>query len=1055
MKSNVTLSMPQIANKPNRSMFAVLKTSLATVALATSQLVFAADCNVNVIEEWDAGYKAEISIVNNGDAFSSWNLSWELAQGDSFNSGWNATLSCVATSCSATPPSWNPLIANGGSYTFGFIVNKGNSAASEPLVINGDVCDGTTLVSNVVNNNDVLWNLDGDSSQIQYVSMKKDHTAEINTFFASSGDPALSGSIDSSGEAIFAIDLNDVDTGVDIRNSRLLSILFETDLLPTAYFRSQLDLSIVNDLAVGDVLRTTLDGELSLHAIRQDISADVMIVKTSATELNVSTVKPVTISSSSFDMSAGIEALRVVANLSSIGESVPVYFQLSYLANTNSATQPVDMPDAPEDPDSLVGAFDDVNVVTTLDWQDNSDNETLYLVRRKSTDGYWQTTAELSSNVTDFTQGLPDTGEYDYKVIAVNNGVPSLATNIETITVTEGNQLAKGTQIYADQCSTCHGTSGEGIGSFPALNIERDIESMIDYIADYMPLSDPASCDRQCAEDVAAFIETLWESEIVCDLGLTPVSYGARQLKILTRDEYQNSVEDLIGIDYKVADGLSEDTKVGFFANNTHAAVTATSYSNHLLVAEEISLWSADRDFAPALSCASYDQDCADLFIDTVAPKIFRRPLTGIEITDFGAMANGSYTSGDVKAGIQMSLEALLSSPQFLYRHELGESNPGNPELDSDAFELTSYEMATFLAYTFLGSTPDQELLDAAERDELRTEAEIMSQAQRLAGDAKGVMSAFVGSWLGTEDLGLAAKDSSVWPGFDDLVPHMQNEINETFSYIMTEPTEQFSSLYAGNFTFLNDTLAAHYNLSGSLGSELQRVITPGRGGILANGGFMARWGESIESSPIRRSVKVRRRMLCQDQPDPPAGTFAAREEKLQELSDLLQDPTTTNRLKYHRLTEDVPCTTCHLEYINPLGFGMEDFDTVGRVRTSDLNGNSIDASGELFAPNRYFDVSEVESFQGTLGLGSVLSQLPSAQACLPKQMFRYFIGVGHDSVDPNNPESVSLSDEEQSGYSCEIDRLTDSMMNGSPRSMLESFAALKAVRYRKAWVRD
>lgn len=89
-------------------------------------------------------------------------------------------------------------------------------------------------------------------------------------------------------------------------------------------------------------------------------------------------------------------------------------------------------------------------------------------------------------------------------------------------------------------------------------------------------------------------------------------------------------------------------------------------------------------------------------------------------------MAEGTYTQGDVQQGLQMALEGMLSAPQFVYRHELGEANPANPALAADTFELTSHEMATFLAYTFTGSTPDQTLLDAAARDELRTEAQIV-----------------------------------------------------------------------------------------------------------------------------------------------------------------------------------------------------------------------------------------------------------------------------------------------------------------------------------------
>ncbi|MCG8612951.1 MAG: DUF1592 domain-containing protein, partial [Pseudomonadales bacterium] len=674
---------------------------------------------------------------------------------------------------------------------------------------------------------------------------------------------------------------------------------------------------------------------------------------------------------------------------------------------------------------------------------------------RKTVDGYWQTTAELPANTIQLDNNLPEPGGYDFKVIALNNGVPSLPSNILRITATEENPLERGRQTYTAQCAGCHGTDGEGIGSFPALNTPRDVAAMTTYISTAMPLGDPGACDLSCAEDVATYVQTLWVTELACDPSQTPVIYGARQLKILTRSEYQNTVEDLLGVDYDAGAGLSPDTQVGFFLNNTHASVSAASYSNFLLVAEGIADWSAQRDFSPALNCSSYDQLCAEQFITDLAPKIFRRPLTEDELTLYRAMAEGIHSSGEVKAGIQMALESMLASPQFLYRHELGEPNPDNDEIDSDAFELTSYEMATFLAYTFTGSTPDQVLLDAAARDELRTVENIELQAKRLADQARPVLGEFVGSWLGTNALGNAAKDTAIWPGFASLVPHLQNELNETFAHVLLEPSEQFAALYGANYTFLNQTLAEHYGIGGVTGADMQLVSTSERGGILANGAFMARWGEAEETSPILRSVRVRRRMLCQDQPDPPAGTFAAREEKLAELSDFLQDPATTNRLKYHRLTEDEPCTNCHEQYINPLGFGMEDFDTVGRVRTTDLKGNPIDASGTLFAPVKYSEVQESIMFEGARGLGQQLANLSSAQTCLPKQMFRYIMGVGYQDIDSANPEGPQLSEQEKAGYACEIDTLTNAMMTGSPRSMFEAFGSLQAVRYRKAWARS
>ena len=585
---------------------------------------------------------------------------------------------------------------------------------------------------------------------------------------------------------------------------------------------------------------------------------------------------------------------------------------------------------------------------------------------------------------------------------------------------------------------------------------------MTAFIAAYMPLGNPSDCGQECAEDVASYIQTFWggsnnDGVSSCDVRGDLLNFGARQLKILTRSEYQRSVEDLLGVNFDVTEGLSQDSKVGFFANNTHSSIVSSTYGNYLMVAEEIAQWSSAQDFAPALSCNTINQACANTFINDLAPRIFRRPLDSEEIDTYLDMANGSVTAGDIKDGMTLALKTMLSSPQFLYRHELGEPNPDNPDLDSDGFELTSYEMATFLAYTFTGSTPDQTLLTAAENDLLRTESEILRQAERLseAAAAKDVMGDFIGSWLGTDELDFAGKDDNIWPGFDALVPHMKNEIRENFTSVILNRNESFGSIYDANYSYINESLAQHYGIAGVSGNQIRRVETANRGGILASGAFMARWGALDETNPIVRGVRVRRRMLCQELPDPPVGTFAARDERLAALAGILQEPTTTNRLKNHLLTEGPPCSSCHLEYINPLGFGMEDFDTVGNLRTSDLNGNIIDANGQLFAPHDYNNTSEVEPFSGARDLAQLMATLPSAQSCLSEQMFRYVIGVGHDNIDISDIEGPTLANEEIDGYTCEVENLTSEMMNNSPRDMIERFSTLDAVRYRKAWSRD
>lgn len=1078
----------------------LVKSGVALGALLLSQTLFAATCKYEIVNDWNTGFQAKVSIINDApEPINNWEVSWAWSDGSTLENGWNATYDCNASACSATGPAWAINVGANQTYEFGFNGKNGSSdvPADTSVVINGDACDPPDAPPIPPTKNETaamlvpilallldepspaksFWKLDGAQSNIQYVSVKNSHKAEANSFTKGTDDlSALNGSIDSDGNAVLSIDLNDVETSIDVRNQRIRDFVFETQLLPTAFISVKLDPEALSSMSVGSVNTQNVTGKLTLHGVSQDVVAEVLVAKTSETSLVVSTIKPILIDSKNFDFASGIEVLRAIANLSSIGEVVPVYFRLHYGVNTNPSASPLTIGSKPAAPTALSAQYNVTSSNALLNWQDNSTNESGFIVRRRLDSGLWNTVANVLTNVSTHSESLANAGAYEYKVISVNNGIPSAASNVASIVVNpsdpndpsdptdpDGDPVA-GKNIYDQQCASCHGAAGEGIGSFPALNTPRDIPTMSAYIAQNMPLGSAGECNQECADDVSKYIESFWgdgggpNPDVTACLADAPTSYGARQLKILTRSEYQRSVEDLLGVNFDAASGLSEDDKIGLFANNTHASVVSSSYSNYLLVAEQIAEWSEARDFAPALNCSTFDQGCADTFISQFAPRIFRRPLNSAELDTYNNMADGTLTEGDVKAGIALALEAMLSAPQFLYRHELGEPNPNNPDLDSDAFELTSHEMATFLAYTFTGSTPDQALLNAANNDLLRTESEILAQAQRLseAAAAKDVMGDFVGSWLGTSDLDIAAKDPATWPGFDSLVPHMKNEIRENFSSVMLDRNETFSSIYNPSFSYLNQTLAQHYGIAGVAGNEMRRVTTTNRGGVLANGAFMARWGEAVETSPIIRSVRVRRRMLCQDElPNPPAGTFAAREERLAELAEILRDPTTTNRRKNHLLTEGPPCSSCHLEYINPLGFGMEDFDTVGKLRLNDLNGNTVDATGQLFAPNDYSDISQIEPFTGAKGLAQLVSSLPSAQSCLSEQMFRYVIGVGHENIDVSNPEGPGLAVEEKQGYACEIENLTNEMMESSPRAMFERFSTLEAVRYRKAWSRD
>ena len=1025
-------------------------------------------CEHIINNAWNTGFTAKIVLTNTGNsAVEDWqSVSWEYPNGTERTELWNANVT-GDNPYTATPLNWNRRIPAGGFIEFG-LNGIHSGSAPENITVSGPLCDGSVSSSSSSSSTSVsssssdtssssspsaeqaLWLLNTDESNLHFVTVKREHAGEVSTF------TDLSGSIAVDGQATFAIDLNSIESNIATRNERMRNFLFETNILRNMYFDVDIDPAALETMAVGSVLEQNVAGRLSLHGINQTIEADVLLVKHSDNRISVSNTKPILVDSKQFDMNGGIEILRTVANLSSIGEVVPVYFRLVLDANNDPMQTAIARAAVPSAPNTLSAAFDENSNDATLTWVDRANNESGFIIRRKDPQGFWSTPGTVSRNIITFVNSLTETGVYDYKVIAFSSGSVSDPSNVFALnvgSVREPTPAELGAEIYGNQCVACHGAGASGTNIAPALNTARDVVAMIDKIATSMPPSNPGACDAECAANAAAYLETLWVDELSCD---APIHYGARQLKILTQDEYQNTLSDLVELNIDVRDKLPTDTKVSFFFNNTQAVVNSSAYDGYLTVAEEVAQFSFDRDFRPLINCGNFNASCANEFVNEAGLKVFRRPLTAAEQATYLAMANGSQTGSDVKAGIKLALEAMLSSPQFLYRHEIGESASG-AGLDNDAYELTPFEMATWLAYTYTGSTPDNTLLNKAQNNTLQTDAQVLTEARRLLNTSKAQskLGDFAAALMGTNELEKSLKDPNVWPNFEPLVPLMKQEVRDFFAAVMLDDTESFGTLFNADFTYVNQALAEHYGINGVSGNSFRKVNTTNRGGLIANGGFMARWGEDVESAPFRRAVRIRRRMLCQAMPAPPAGIDDDRIALLEQHADFIDAPTTTNRMKYEILTNTGSCVECHKEWMNPLAFGMEDFDTVGRYRTTDLNGNMIDVLGALHAPVNLADKTLKVDFEGTRGLSTILAESPKAQSCLPQNLFRYAVGVGIDGVDRNNPAAGQLDPTEQTGYACEVQDLTTTMMSQSPRAMLESFATMQAVRYRKAWSRQ
>jgi len=830
---------------------------------------------------------------------------------------------------------------------------------------------------------------------------------------------------------------------------------------------------------------------------------------------------------------------------------------------------------------------------------------------------FGDSSASQNTATADYTYATA--GEYTITLTVSDTGFSDDATKTVTVRVpnnfvgdsARGKALYEGTELLDGDnllCSVCHGVDGQGNDPLTINPYLVGSKNAFDKISATMPPGEAIVCDGQCAADIEAYLLT-WEPVVhevmACGDHLT---YGARQLKLLTREEYQNSMVDLVGIDFDLSKAVPDDTYIHGYSNHITAAATQVHVDNYMLNAEQVAAWSRENNFAGVIDCSSLSIDaCADEFVDGFAMRAFRRPLTTGEANTVKSFFEENYSDSVVEAGIEVAMTAVLTSPIFLYRSEQGEAVMANeydgrsyefvdasevftasdftdkrevfpdlstvtgsevfgatpmngaqpaklgkhmsfsgdgtlfkvsmravrepsgpyPEVnfrgpgfsidmivdwdefktiyfyipglggtselsfnkspteskievyefeygpgqlipnspDVDAYELTPYEIATFLSYTYTGSTPDANLLEAAANNELDTNAQISLQIERLLSNPKSVqrMGNFAAQWLGSDGVLTEAKDTERYPELtDEIRRSMAQEVRELFTHVIFDDTQSIDNLYNSDYVFVDSILSEYYGLGSVAGDDFVKVDGMGeRGGMLTTGAFHVTYATSDEASPIYRAVAAREHFLCQDIPPPPAGVSvgreAAEEAAQAELDADWLSGNMTNRRRYHLLTQGEGCGGCHDEIINPLGFGMEDFDTIGRHRTLDLNNQTIDATGTLYGITNMYDFTQSLEFTGSKGLGHELSQLDNVKECFVSNMFRYAVGLGHHEIDKNNADLGELTPEEEADYSCSIVGMNESMTaaNGNPKVMLQQLGALNLVRYRKEQARQ
>jgi hypothetical protein len=475
----------------------------------------------------------------------------------------------------------------------------------------------------------------------------------------------------------------------------------------------------------------------------------------------------------------------------------------------------------------------------------------------------------------------------------------------------------------------------------------------------------------------------------VCTPG--ELSLGPAPLRRLSHVEYANTVRDLFpGITVPTRE-LAPDRTVYGFENNADAQasspVLVEQYHDSASQIAEAVVANMDRfrPCAPPTTSAAMST-CGRTIIESFGRRAFRRPLTTEEVDRFAAFFDTQLTAHNFDVAVHLIVEAILLSPQFLYRIELG-----LPDSGTELVKLDPYETATRLSYLVWSSAPDEALLTAAAEGRLESGEQRATEVRRMLSDARAreSMVNFHRQWLGFGRLDNVNKDPAAHPSFDeDLKSAMRSESSRFVEQTIFDGDGTLRALLTSNRTWVNAPLAEVYGVQAPPPGQWALVELPAneRAGILTQATFLASHGHAVHPSPVLRGVYVIDRILC-DTIEPPAIAVDTTPPSPEE-----HEGPTTNRERYAEHVNNAACAGCH-DRIDSVGFALENYDSIGRYRTMD-GTLPVDAKTTLTGT----DVDG--ALEGGVTLATKLASSKQVQRCVTTEWFRFAFGRGETRDD-------------------------------------------------------
>ncbi|MEM9460937.1 MAG: DUF1592 domain-containing protein [Myxococcota bacterium] len=459
----------------------------------------------------------------------------------------------------------------------------------------------------------------------------------------------------------------------------------------------------------------------------------------------------------------------------------------------------------------------------------------------------------------------------------------------------------------------------------------------------------------------------------------------------LTRSELLFSLRDLLGAPFEPEATLPTDAQGlhGFEEGGLIATVDARNLMN---VAEEFGE-AVTTSTGQLVACDPSAAACVESFIETFGRRVYRRHLEPDERAELLALYEYTRTAAELspEQGLGAIAEAMVQSPHFLYRRELGAQAP---QAVDGVIVLAPDEVASRLSYLLWSSIPDDELFAAADAEQLQTAEQLEAQARRMLDDPRAdrVFDDFHLQWLDLRGTSTQIKDTNVFPqATPELMASMEEETRRFVRWVLRGDGEgTLGQLLTASFSVIDDRLAALYGVEAPVVPFSPVELDPSqRIGLLTQPAFLASHAGTALTNPAARGKLLSERLLCRALPPPP--------DDVPELEP--PAPGSTTREQFEEHSKNPACRGCH-ETIDPLGFSLEHYDAIGGFREQEF-GEPVDASGTLT-----LDDSTL-TFSSMVELAPRLATSPTVQRCVATQWFRYAIGRAELPADEGSREAI------------------------------------------------